>query len=65
MRQGAREITSAGVRSEASAAVRARVAAAVVGICGALVLWVVGFSHLEPVHNAAHDARHSHAFPCH
>jgi cobalt transporter subunit CbtB len=25
----------------------------------------VGFSHIEAVHNAAHDYRHSMAFPCH
>jgi cobalt transporter subunit CbtB len=25
----------------------------------------VGFSHIEAVHNAAHDTRHSLAFPCH
>jgi cobalt transporter subunit CbtB len=25
----------------------------------------VGFSHLEAVHNAAHDTRHANAFPCH
>ncbi|WP_205547668.1 CbtB domain-containing protein, partial [Pseudomonas carnis] len=23
------------------------------------------FSHIEAVHNAAHDTRHSAAFPCH
>jgi cobalt transporter subunit CbtB len=32
---------------------------------GLLVIGVVGFSHLEVVHNAAHDVRHSNAFPCH
>jgi cobalt transporter subunit CbtB len=25
----------------------------------------VGFSHIEAVHNAAHDYRHSMGFPCH
>jgi cobalt transporter subunit CbtB len=25
----------------------------------------VGFSHLGAFHNAAHDTRHSNAFPCH
>lgn len=32
---------------------------------GALIIWVVGFSHVEAIHNAAHDTRHSHVFPCH
>lgn len=32
---------------------------------GLFVVGVVGFSHIEVVHNAAHDYRHSMAFPCH
>jgi len=32
---------------------------------GALIIWVVGFSHAEVIHNAAHDTRHSQGFPCH
>ena len=32
---------------------------------GLLVVGMVGFSHLDAVHNAAHDVRHSNAFPCH
>ena len=28
-------------------------------------IWGVGFSHIDAVHNAAHDTRHSNAFPCH
>jgi cobalt transporter subunit CbtB len=31
----------------------------------ALGLFVVGFSHISAVHNAAHDVRHANAFPCH
>jgi len=35
-------------------------------IClGLFVVGFVGFSHLEVVHNAAHDTRHANAFPCH
>jgi cobalt transporter subunit CbtB len=34
-------------------------------ILGAIIIWVVGFSPVEAMHNAAHDTRHSHAFPCH
>jgi len=29
------------------------------------MVWGVGFSHIEAVHNAAHDTRHANAFPCH
>jgi cobalt transporter subunit CbtB len=32
---------------------------------GLFVVGVVGFSHLDVLHNAAHDVRHSFAFPCH
>lgn len=32
---------------------------------GLLIIGVVGFSHIEVVHNAAHDTRHANAFPCH
>ncbi len=34
-------------------------------LLGIVVLSVVGFSPLEVIHNAAHDARHSSGFPCH
>ena len=34
-------------------------------ICGLGILWVVGFSDLDILHNAAHDIRHSNALPCH
>lgn len=35
-------------------------------ICfGLVIVGFVGFSHLEIVHNAAHDTRHANAFPCH
>jgi cobalt transporter subunit CbtB len=32
---------------------------------GLFVVGVAGFSHIEAIHNAAHDVRHSLAFPCH
>ncbi|HEY7581161.1 MAG TPA: CbtB-domain containing protein [Acetobacteraceae bacterium] len=34
-------------------------------LLGALVIGTAGFSHLEVVHNAAHDTRHANGFPCH
>jgi cobalt transporter subunit CbtB len=34
-------------------------------VLGLFVVGVVGFSHIDVVHNAAHDVRHSNAFPCH
>ena len=32
---------------------------------GVFIVGFVGFSHIEAVHNAGHDNRHSMAFPCH
>ena len=32
---------------------------------GAIILFTVGFAYSTPVHNAAHDTRHTLAFPCH
>jgi cobalt transporter subunit CbtB len=40
-------------------------AAVSAALLGAFVLWVVGFSHIDIAHNAAHDTRHSAGFPCH
>lgn len=34
-------------------------------ILGIFIVGFVGFSHVEAAHNAAHDYRHSMAFPCH
>jgi cobalt transporter subunit CbtB len=38
---------------------------AISAVLGLFMVGFVGFSHLEVVHNAAHDTRHSLAFPCH
>ena len=40
-------------------------AAVFAALLGVFVLWVVGFSHIDIAHNAAHDTRHSTGFPCH
>ncbi|UZJ57705.1 CbtB-domain containing protein [Pseudomonas sp. KU26590] len=41
------------------------VAAASAMFLGAFLVYFAGFSHIDAVHNAAHDTRHSSAFPCH
>ncbi|MBD0414847.1 CbtB domain-containing protein [Oryzicola mucosus] len=38
---------------------------AMAGLLGVFVVGFLGFSHMEVVHNAGHDYRHSLAFPCH
>jgi len=57
-------ITSNAVTSSSSLAHRLIPA---LGACvlGIALVWFAGFSPLEAVHNAAHDTRHSAAFPCH
>jgi cobalt transporter subunit CbtB len=38
---------------------------AVTLLVGLMMVYFVGFAPLSAVHNAAHDTRHSAAFPCH
>lgn len=38
---------------------------AMAGLLGVFVIGFLGFAQMEAVHNAAHDYRHSMAFPCH
>jgi cobalt transporter subunit CbtB len=49
-----------------SAAEQVRTAPALVAILlGTFLVLGVGFAHSDTLHNAAHDSRHSFAFPCH
>ena len=34
-------------------------------LLGAVIVYGAGFSARAEAHNAAHDGRHTHAFPCH
>ncbi|MFZ0692648.1 MAG: CbtB domain-containing protein [Alphaproteobacteria bacterium] len=60
------------LQSAAAGPVKARVereeavvAAVVAALLGFFILYGVGFATIPALHNAAHDARHSFAFPCH
>ena len=45
---------------------RAALLPAIVAILlGLFIVFFTGFANIEAVHNAAHDNRHSFAFPCH
>ncbi|MDR6236691.1 CbtB domain-containing protein [Pseudomonas oryzihabitans] len=35
------------------------------GLLGLSLVFLAGFSHIEALHNGAHDTRHSEGFPCH
>jgi cobalt transporter subunit CbtB len=41
------------------------VAAAMAALLGSFLIWGVGFAPIAALHDAAHDTRHSLAFPCH
>lgn len=52
--------------TDQGASASSRIAAAAVAvILGSFILIGVGFAHSDTIHNAAHDSRHSFAFPCH
>ncbi len=44
---------------------RRLVAAASVLLFGIFLIWGAAYANSSALHNAAHDARHSFAFPCH
>jgi cobalt transporter subunit CbtB len=58
---GSRPRTGSQVSSRPDALVAAMLAA----FLGGFLIWGVGFSHIDVLHNAAHDARHATGFPCH
>jgi cobalt transporter subunit CbtB len=43
----------------------ALIAAVMAAVLGVFVIWGIGFAPIGVLHNAAHDTRHSMAFPCH
>jgi len=51
------------MRVKASTSARAQTLAAFV--FGVIIFFAVGFAPMGIAHNAAHDVRHSAAFPCH
>ena len=53
------------IRQASRATADVRVAAALVFLLGLSFVLVTGFSHAQAVHDAAHDTRHTLAFPCH
>ncbi len=59
-------ISSTSYSASSTATLSQRLTAAIgASILGACLVYFAGFSHIEAVHNAAHDTRHSAAFPCH
>jgi cobalt transporter subunit CbtB len=52
-------------RPTAAAATSTALAAVVAMLLGSFLVYGVGFASPSTIHNAAHDGRHSFAFPCH
>lgn len=50
---------------QAASKADARLGAFLSAMLGVALIFAVGFSHIDVFHNAAHDTRHSNAFPCH
>lgn len=48
--------------SQVSATTKALMGALLLGV---VMVFATGFSSTSAVHNAAHDMRHTNAFPCH
>ena len=57
--------TQAGAQTGTSSRSQRLTAAIGALLLGACLVYFAGFSHIPAVHNAAHDTRHSAAFPCH
>jgi cobalt transporter subunit CbtB len=58
-------VSPATIAAQTSALTRLRAQCAFAFLIGAGMVFMVGFAHSEVMHNAAHDTRHSLAFPCH
>lgn len=54
-----------GINAAAALATSRAVPIFMAALLGIFIVGGVGFSHIEAVHNAAHDYRHSMSFPCH
>jgi cobalt transporter subunit CbtB len=58
-------LTAAKTKTIQAAKIETLKAASLACLLGALLIYGIGFSHIEAVHDAAHDSRHALSFPCH
>lgn len=57
-------MNTASISSQTNISERVKAAAAALAL-GTVLVFTVGFAQSTSVHNAAHDTRHTLAFPCH
>ena len=57
--------TSAQSAASAGVSVSTKVQIVSAMLLGMVLLYGVGFASMDIAHNAAHDTRHTFAFPCH
>ena len=58
-------IISKSTKSSSLSTAESKAASVLAMALGSAMIFMIGFSHIDVVHNAAHDTRHSSAFPCH
>jgi cobalt transporter subunit CbtB len=51
--------------SKSKSVSKEKIGAVLAIMLGSVFIFIIGFSHIDVMHNAAHDTRHSTAFPCH
>lgn len=58
-------MTTRSIRTGAATSARTAASAFAAMLLGSFLLYGVGFANPQQIHDAAHDTRHSFAFPCH
>ena len=58
-------LTAAKTKTMQAAKIETLKAASLAFLLGVLLIYGIGFSHIEAVHDSAHDSRHALSFPCH
>jgi cobalt transporter subunit CbtB len=58
-------ISTLAASTKAASAAAVLLPAVLAILLGAILVYGVGFAGPMTIHNAAHDARHAFAFPCH
>lgn len=58
-------LTAAKTKKIQTAKIETLKAASLAFLLGALLIYGIGFTDIQSVHDSAHDSRHALSFPCH